>query len=82
MTIDKSLRRKGRLVRTRNVLTRAERIEKLMSGGKFEADSDDPLGLPKVANRKVVTGGKIKKKGPDDEEATEEGAEAAAPAPE
>lgn len=77
MSIDRSLKTAGNLARHRNVLSRAERIEKLASRGKFDTAGDDPLGLPKVANRKVVTGGKSKKKGP----AAEEGAEGQAAAP-
>ena len=71
MSLDSSLKTAGGLARHRNVLTRAERIEKLIEGGKFDLDAGDPLGLPKVGNRKVVTGGKDKKKGPKDEEAAE-----------
>jgi len=81
MSLDSSLKTAGGLARHRNVLTRAERIEKLMAGGKFDEDTD-PLGLPKVANRKVVTGGKDKKKGPADEEGVEGGEEQATPAAE
>jgi small basic protein (TIGR04137 family) len=66
MSLDSSLKTAGGLTRHRNVLTRTERIEKLIQSGKFD---DDPLGLPKVGNRKIVTGGKDKKKGPGDEEA-------------
>lgn len=69
MSIDRSLRGSGRLAKHRNVLTRAERIERLATRGKFDLDSDNPLGLVKVANRKVVTGGKAKKK--QEEEAAE-----------
>ena len=66
MSLDSSLKTAGGLTRHRNVLTRTERIEKLIEAGKF---GDDPLGLPKVGNRKVVTGGKDKKKAAGDEEA-------------
>lgn len=68
MSIDPSLKSGGGLERHRNVLTRAERIAKLADNGKFDTDSDDPLGLPKVGNRKIVTGGKSKKKGAGEEE--------------
>lgn len=70
MSLDSSLKIGGGLSRHRNVLTRAERIERLSERGKFDMESSDPLGLPKVGNRKVVTGGK-KKKGPDTEEEAE-----------
>ncbi len=75
MSIDRSLKTAGNLARHRNVLSRAERIERLATRKAFDRATGDPLGLPKVANRKVVTGGKSKKK----EEAAA-GAEAAAPA--
>ncbi|MCC6682412.1 MAG: small basic protein [Phycisphaeraceae bacterium] len=76
MSIDRSLKTAGNLARHRNVLSRAERIERLAHRKSFDRVAGDPLGLPKVANRKVVTGGKAKKK----EEAAAPGAEAAAPA--
>lgn len=62
MSLDSSLKSGGSLARHRNVLTRAERVERLKSRGKFDMESGDPLGLPKVGNRKVTTGGKSKKK--------------------
>jgi small basic protein (TIGR04137 family) len=68
MSIDRSLRSSSGLAKHRNVLTRAERIEQLASRGKFDKESGDPLHLPKVGNRKVVTGGKTKKK-PGEEDA-------------
>ena len=43
MTIDKSLRRKGRLERARNVLKRSERIEKLEFEDRWE-DGQSPFG--------------------------------------
>jgi len=69
MTIDKSLKVKGSGIQNRNVLTRAERIEKLMAAEKFK-EGDKVLGLPKV--RVVKLSLKKKKKAK-----TEEGAEAA-----
>lgn len=60
MTIDKSLRRKGRLVRSRNVLKRGERIDQMKIEERwFEGRS--PLGLPKTRVVKVVIGKKKKK---------------------
>lgn len=68
MTIHSSLNIGGGIQRHRNVLTRAERIAKLADQGKFDVEAgDDPLNLPKVAHRKLVTG-KKKKKGPAGEE--------------
>ncbi|MBM4017383.1 MAG: small basic protein [Planctomycetes bacterium] len=54
MSLDKSLKSRGALVRHRNVLTRAERIERLKDAGKWD-DQKDVFGLPKVAHRKVTT---------------------------
>lgn len=61
MSIDQSLKTGSLLAKHRNVLTRAERVEKLVSQGKFDMESGEPLHLPKVANRRVITGGKKKK---------------------
>lgn len=68
MSIDTSLKSAGGLSQHRNVLTRAERIEILANRGKFDKQTDDPSGLPKVANRKIVTAKKTKKKGAPGEE--------------
>jgi len=73
VAIDKSLRRKGRLVRSRNVLTREERIDQMKREETWIAGRS-PLGLPKT--RVVKLAAKKKKKAK--EEKTEEGA--AAPA--
>ncbi len=75
MSIDRSLRTSGNLVGHRNVLSRAERIEKLTSQGRFDPDKNEPTGLPKVVSRKATVGKKAKKAGDE-----EEGAEEAAPA--
>jgi len=47
MSLDKSLRRKGGIVRSRNVLTRAERIKQLMQEERWQ-EGMSPFGLPKV----------------------------------
>lgn len=60
MSLHKTLKSKSSLARHRNVLTRAERIEKLTEDDRWD-DSMDPFGLPKVAHRKVAVGGKTKK---------------------
>ena len=60
MTIDKSLKRKGRLARTRNVLQRHERIIKMRSDDAWE-DGQSPFGLPKLRIIKLVIGKKKKK---------------------
>jgi small basic protein (TIGR04137 family) len=62
MSIDRSLRTKSSLERHRNVLSRAERITRLMVEERFDEQAS-PLGLPKVAHRKAQTGKKKTKKG-------------------
>jgi len=59
MSIDRSLKIKGALSRHRNVLTRAERIERLKDEDRWSED-DSVFGLPKVAHRKSHTGRKEK----------------------
>jgi len=70
MSLDPSLKIGGGLAGHRNVLTRAERIAKLQELGEFKDEDSSALGLRKVGNRKVVAGGKTKKK-KTEEEATE-----------
>ena len=53
MSIDKSLRRKNQLARSRNVLTRGERIKVLQSDERFP-EGRSPYNLPKVRVMKVV----------------------------
>ena len=67
MSLDKSLRRASRLVRARNVMTREERIARLMELDKWKEDQS-PLGLPKVRIVRTVAGRKKKKKSKDDDE--------------
>ncbi|QDT31411.1 small basic protein [Thalassoglobus polymorphus] len=66
MSVDKSLKGGGRLARSRNVLKRAERIEKLKELDRW-VDNQSPYGLPKVRILKVATGKKKKKKTDDDD---------------
>lgn len=73
MSIDTSLKSRGGLAQHRNVLTRAERIAKLADQGKFDPENGQALGLPKVTNKKLVTGKKTKKKGPEDADADGKG---------
>ncbi len=61
MSVDKSLKGGGRLARSRNVLKRAERIEKLKEQDRW-VDDQSPYGLPKVRVFKVASGKKKKKK--------------------
>lgn len=66
MSLDSSLRSGNSLKRHRNVLTRAERLEKLVKAGKRTAE-DGVYGLPKVSNRKPTVGKKeVKVKAEDD----------------
>lgn len=66
VSIDSTLKRKGRLVRARNVLTREERIKRLTDEDRF-GDVSSPLGLPKVRIIKTVVGKKKKKEKKEDE---------------
>lgn len=75
MSIDQSLRRKNQLERSRNVLTRTERI-KVLQGDERWQEGRSPYGLPKVRVLKV---GKKSKKAAKEETAAE-GAEGAAAA--
>jgi small basic protein (TIGR04137 family) len=78
VTIDKSLRGKGRLARSRNVLKREERMAVLQADERWQ-EGRSPLGLPKV--RVIVTAlGKKKKKKAKEEADTTAAAEGAAPA--
>ena len=72
MTMDKSLRRKSTLARSRSVLTRAERIDRLKADDRWQ-EGQSPLGLAKVRVIKLTMKKKKKKK-------EEEGDAAAAPA--
>jgi len=76
MSLDRSLKAGSNLAQHRNVLTRAERIARLKENGEFDPATGRPLGLRKVANRKIAAGKKTTKK-----DAAAEGAGAgAAPA--
>ncbi|MEM1010980.1 MAG: small basic protein [Planctomycetota bacterium] len=62
MSLHTSLKAAGGLSRHRNVLTKAERLAKLIANGKVDKDDPYVLGLPKTANRKLVVGKKTVKK--------------------
>lgn len=79
MTIDKSLKVSKGIVRARNVLTRAERIERLVTQDRW-SEADGPFGLPKVRVYKVVLKKKKKAKG-EEETAGDKGAKGAKAAP-
>lgn len=76
MSLHRSLKTKpAGLNQHRNVLTRAERIEKLEGDDKFNLEEDSPIGLPKVGSRKVKLASKKKDgdgEGEEDGEATVE----------
>ena len=66
MSVHKSLKSKGSLVRMRNVLNRWERIEELQKDGRWTTEDDSPYGLPKVRVLKIKKRGKAAKKEEDD----------------
>jgi len=74
MSLDRSLKAANSLQRHRNVLSRAERVEKLTEEERW-SEGDSVFSLPKVANRKASVGGKTKAKAATEEtpaaEATE-----------
>ena len=78
MSIDKSLKMKGKLVRPRNVFTRIERIKILKGEGKWEPTMS-VFGIPKVKSVKIKRKGKSEKKAAK-AEATAEATPAAAAA--
>lgn len=65
MTIDKSLKVRRGMVKSRSVLTRAERIVKLREQDRWQ-EGDSPLGLPKVRVYKLSVKKKKKKKEEDE----------------
>jgi small basic protein (TIGR04137 family) len=79
MTMDKSLRMRKGLARSRSVLNRAERIARLQQADKWQEGSTSPFGLPKVRVYKLAM--KKKKKRKEDEEGAEAGKPAAGAKP-
>jgi small basic protein (TIGR04137 family) len=79
MSIDRSLKVRGALTRHRNVLSRAERVEKLKEQERWTED-ESLFGLPKVAHRKTHAGRKEAKAPGAAEVAVEGAAEAPAAA--
>ena len=69
MTIDKSLKVQKGLIKSRSVLTRAERIAKLIETERWK-EGDPVLGIPKVRVQKLSL--KKKKKVKKEEESSEE----------
>ncbi len=70
MSIDNSLKVKSGLLRQRNVLTRAERLDKLRKAQRWN-DGDAVLGLPKVRTQWKQKSRKKDKKKAEDDTATE-----------
>ncbi len=74
MTMDKSLRVRAGLARSRSVLTRAERIERLKTADRWK-EGESPFGLDKVRVYKLALKKKKKKKVEEGEEGDEAGTE-------
>lgn len=70
MSIEKSLKTKGKLVRPRNVYTRTERIKMLKGEGKWEPTMS-VFGIPKVKTLKLKRKAKSEKKAEKAEAAAE-----------
>ena len=70
MTMDRSLKVKAGAIRTRNVMTRAERVARLKELGRFDENASI-IGMPKVRVMKVSLKKKKKVKKAE-EEAKEE----------
>jgi small basic protein (TIGR04137 family) len=70
VSIDKSLKRKVGGTRNRCVLTRVERINKMMEQGRFK-DGQSPFGLPKTRVQKIALKKKAKKEAAEGEEAAD-----------
>jgi small basic protein (TIGR04137 family) len=80
MTIDKSLKVKLGSIRSRNVLTRGERIAKLKETERWK-EGDSVIGLPKVRVVKISLKKKKKAKTPEEAAAAAAGGPAAAAPP-
>lgn len=61
MSMDRSLKTRGGLAKTRSVLRRDERIANLIDEGKFDPEKDSPFSLPKTKVRHSKAGTKTKK---------------------
>ena len=65
MSLDRSLKSANALIRHRNVLMRGERLDKLKEQEKWD-ENKSPLGLPKVAHRKMTLAKAVKEDAPAD----------------
>lgn len=72
MSIDKSLKKRGALVRARNVLKRHERITRLQEEDRWK-EEQSPYGLPKVRVYRIVAKKAKKKEKEEAAAATTEG---------
>jgi small basic protein (TIGR04137 family) len=61
MTMDRTLKSHGGVAGTRSVLSRTQRIARLIDEGKFDPAANSPLGLPKVRVKHSKAGTKTKK---------------------
>jgi small basic protein (TIGR04137 family) len=77
MSLDRSLKSASSLVRHRNVLTRAERLDQLKDEEKWD-ESKSVFGLPKVGHRKQEVGKAVKEDAAADGTAAAPGAAPAA----
>lgn len=76
MTIDKSLKRKGRLARLRSVMTRDERIAQMKADERW-VEGSSPFNLPKIRVVRLVVGKKKKKKAAEGDAAADDKKKAA-----
>ena len=76
MSMDPTLKSRNSLAGRRSVLSRTERIEKLVEEGKFDPEEGSPFGLPKVRTIVANVGGKKSKA--EEEDVAVEGEEAPA----
>jgi len=67
MTLDKSLKVAGGAIKTRNVMTRVERLKRLTELERWK-EGDPVLGIPKTRVMKVALKKKKKVKGPEEDD--------------
>ena len=78
MSIHKSLFIGGALLKERSVLTRRERLDRLMTEGQWSEDDNSVYGLPKVRTKFKVLTKKQKKAAAAAEKAADKGADTGA----
>ncbi|MEM1228550.1 MAG: small basic protein [Planctomycetota bacterium] len=67
MTMDRSLKVQAGAIKSRNVLTRAERVARLQELDKFDEEAN-VVGMPKVRVQKISLKKKKKVKKADDDD--------------